>query len=83
MHRSAMLEALADEANATAAQPLSSPTQRAVLIQLLRRWVEAPPTFFKPPPFSTVRQSSGSPCLSCPRRRQPPARSIPHLNPGV
>jgi len=50
--RSAMIEALADEANATAAQPLTSSTQRAVLIQLLRRWVDAPPSFFNPSPFS-------------------------------
>jgi len=52
IHRSALVEALADEANATAAQPLSSHTQRAVLVQLLRRWVDAPPAFFDPPPFS-------------------------------
>ena len=57
--RSAMIEALADEANATAAQPLTSSTQRAVLIQLLRRWVDAPPSFFNPSPFSKVVIAKG------------------------
>jgi len=53
--RSARLEVLADEANATAAQPLSSPTQRGVLLQLLRS--------FDLSPFAPVRR--GPPGLAC------------------
>ncbi|EOD10066.1 hypothetical protein EMIHUDRAFT_229124 [Emiliania huxleyi CCMP1516] len=51
--RTALAESLADEANRSAAQPLLSPSQRSVLVQVLLRWLSATPASFDgPAPFS-------------------------------